>query len=123
MSPHQMVCHLGDSCRMLTGERTVRPVATPLPRPVMKWLALYLPMRWPQGIPTTPEVDQEIDGTRPSDFAADVAALEALLDEIVRRRRQSLGGQRHPMFGPMSEAAWLRWAYLHTDHHFRQFGV
>jgi hypothetical protein len=27
------------------------------------------------------------------------------------------------VFGRMSQAAWLRWAYLHMDHHLRQFGV
>src|SRR5262245_12583083 len=73
MSPHQMVCHLTDSCRMLTGERTTLPAATPLPRPVMRWIALYLPVRWRAGIPTTPELDQRAGGTPPADFAADVA--------------------------------------------------
>ena len=29
----------------------------------------------------------------------------------------------HPIFGPLSHAAWLRWAWLHTDHHLRQFGA
>ena len=29
----------------------------------------------------------------------------------------------HPVFGPMTRGAWLRWGYLHTDHHLRQFGV
>jgi len=29
----------------------------------------------------------------------------------------------HPIFGWMSEASWMRWAYLHTDHHLRQFGA
>jgi hypothetical protein len=35
----------------------------------------------------------------------------------------TLVGQAHPIFGPMSDAAWLRWGYLHMDHHLRQFGV
>jgi hypothetical protein len=26
------------------------------------------------------------------------------------------------MFGPMSERDWMRWGYLHADHHLRQFG-
>ena len=30
MSAHQMVCHLTDGCRMLTGERTPPAAATPL---------------------------------------------------------------------------------------------
>jgi len=28
----------------------------------------------------------------------------------------------HPIFGQMTRAEWLRWGYLHTDHHLRQFG-
>jgi hypothetical protein len=30
---------------------------------------------------------------------------------------------RHPIFGELTEREWMRWGYLHTDHHFRQFGV
>jgi hypothetical protein len=26
------------------------------------------------------------------------------------------------MFGPMTEKDWMRWGYLHADHHLRQFG-
>jgi len=29
----------------------------------------------------------------------------------------------HPIFGDMSEAEWMRWGYLHCDHHLRQFGA
>jgi hypothetical protein len=28
----------------------------------------------------------------------------------------------HPMFGEMTEKDWMRWGYLHADHHLRQFG-
>jgi len=28
-----------------------------------------------------------------------------------------------PIFGDMSEAEWMRWGYLHCDHHLRQFGA
>ena len=88
----------------------------------MKWIALYTPLRWPPGIPTRPEIDQEAGGTRPADFAADVAEVEPLLERIA-----AAGTRRswpaHPIFGRMSGSAWLRWAYLHTDHHLRQFGA
>jgi Protein of unknown function (DUF1569) len=124
MSAHQMVCHVSDCCRMLTGQRTVAEAPNRLlPRPVVRWIALYLPLRWPPGIHTTPELDQYGGGTRAVEFAADVAELAALLDEITTGPRRRLNGQRHPVFGRMSEADWLRWAYLHTDHHLRQFGV
>jgi hypothetical protein len=77
---------------------------------------------WPAGIPTSPEIDQEGGGTRPVDFTADVGQVEALL-ELVTAPTRSLGRQPHPTFGAMSEAAWLRWGYVHTDHHLRQFGA
>ena len=123
MSAHQMVCHLSDGYRLLTGERTTQLAATPLPRLMMRWIALYTPIRWPAGIPTTPELDQDAGGTRPADFDADVAELEKLLSEVATDRRGRLAGHLHPIFGRMSESAWLRWAYLHADHHLRQFGV
>jgi Protein of unknown function (DUF1569) len=124
MSAHQMVCHLSDCCRMATGERRVSDVTGPLQRTLIKWIALYLPMRWPPGIATVPEVDQEIGGTPPGDFAADVATLEALVQALSERAGSpEWPPPPHPMFGPMSQAAWMRWAYLHLDHHLRQFGA
>jgi hypothetical protein len=122
MSAHQMVCHLSDGYRIMTGERNTRLAATPLPRTVMKWIALYAPIPWPADIPTTPDLDQDCDGTRPADFDADVAKLEQLLGTFAADRRH-FGGRVHPLFGRMSESAWLRWAYLHADHHLRQFGL
>jgi hypothetical protein len=123
MSAHQMICHLCDACRILTEQRANAPVASPLPPAVMKWVALYLPLRWPSGIRTTPELDQEVGGTRPAEFSADLAHLEVLLNLIASDRRASFDGRVHPIFGPMSEKDWLRWAYVHTDHHLRQFGT
>ncbi len=29
----------------------------------------------------------------------------------------------HPVFGELSEWEWMRWGYLHADHHLRQFGT
>lgn len=123
MTAHQMVCHLSDGYRILTGERATHLVKPPLPRPVMKWFALYAPVRWPRGLPTTPDLDQRGGGSRPIDFAADVAVLAQLLDSFTGDRRRISAKAFHPLFGAMSEAAWLRWAYLHADHHFRQFGI
>jgi hypothetical protein len=120
MSAHQMICHVADALRMAMGERQVSAANTALHRTVIKWIALYLPARWPAGIPTRPEVDQERTGTRPAEFAVDVAAVEALLGRVAARRGE---WPTHPIFGPLSHRAWLRWAYLHTDHHLRQFGV
>ena len=123
MSAHQMVCHLSDGCRLVTGDRTTQLAASPMPRSLLRLIALYAPVRWPAGILTTADLDQDNGGTRPAEFAADVSKLERLLREITTDRRGRIAGQLHPLFGRMSESAWLRWAYLHADHHLRQFGV
>jgi hypothetical protein len=67
-------------------------------------------------------MDQEFGGTKPGDFAADLAELEALL-ETVTSPASDYEWPVHPIFGRMSQAAWLRWAYRHVDHHLRQFGL
>ena len=53
---------------------------------------------------TTPEIDQKLEGTRPGEFAADVAELEALV-ELVTAHGRNFDWQSHPIFGRMSEAA------------------
>jgi hypothetical protein len=122
MSAHQTVCHLSDSLRMAIGRRPVSDATSRLQRTLVKWIVLYLPLPWPAGILTRPELDQELGGTRPADFTADLAEL-AMLVEFVAAGRKRHDWQAHPIFGPMSDAAWLRWAYLHTDYHLRQFGA
>ena len=107
---------------MMTGVKPVSDATGRLPRTLVKWIALYLPLRWPAGILTRPEIDQQVSGTTPVDFATDVAELEALL-EFIRTREKGFDWPAHPIFGKMSEAAWLRWAYRHMDHHLRQFGA
>ena len=122
MSAHQMVCHLSDSILAVTGQKPVSDASGPLQRTVVKWIALYLPLRWPVGISTRPEIDQELGGTRPAEFAADMSQLEALL-ALMTAQPRSFEWKAHPIFGRMSDAAWLRWGYLHADHHLRQFGL
>lgn len=122
MSAHQMVCHLHDSFLAVTGRRSISPATGLFQRTFLKWLALYAPLRWPPGVRTRPEVDQEIGGTPPGDFARDVADLRMMLD-IITTQPGCFDGQAHPIFGRMSHRDWMRWAYLHMDHHLHQFGA
>ena len=122
MTPHQMICHCADACRMAHGDVSPEPVGSAATRTVIKWIALYAPMRWPSGIQTVPEFDQRTAGTPPLEFDADVATLETLLGRI-GPRHDGAPWPRHPIFGRMSQRAWLRWAWLHMDHHLRQFGA
>lgn len=122
MTAPQMICHLCDSSRMAIGRRPALPTGGRLHRTALKYLALYAPLRWRGGIETSRELDQECDGTRPADFADDVRNLRALVGEMTAPTAD-LDGRVHPIFGPLSRAEWLRWGYLHMDHHLRQFGV
>ncbi|HEX3558058.1 MAG TPA: DUF1569 domain-containing protein [Pyrinomonadaceae bacterium] len=122
MTPHQAVCHLSDSFRSATGEMHVEFAGTLLHRTLLKWFALRVPLQWPTGVRTRPEVDQEKGGTRPVEFVRDVQDLEKLVERFTRAGRD-FRWNVHPLFGNMAEAEWLRWGYLHMDHHLRQFGV
>jgi len=122
MTPHQAVCHLSDSFRSVTDETRVEFSGSLLTRTLVKWFALRVPLKWPKGVKTRPEVDQEKGGTRPVEFARDVAELESLVEDFTRAGRD-FRGNTHPLFGEMGEGDWMRWAYLHADHHLRQFGV
>jgi hypothetical protein len=122
MSAHQMICHLADASRMAIGLKAVRPTGRLIHRTIVKPIALYVPVTWRTGILTNPEIDQECDGAKPVDFPADVKELESLV-EVIASQPERLDRRVHPVFGRMSRAAWLRWAYLHMDHHLRQFGA
>ena len=121
MSAHQMVCHLADSMRVALNQKTTSTATGPLQRTLVKWIALYAPVPWPAGIQTLPETDQEAGGTRPLNFGSDMENLESLLRIITDEQMPAC--PTDPIFGPMSRPAWLRWAYLHADHHLRQFGA
>jgi len=122
MTAPQMMCHLSDSFRMAMGHKPVSHATGRLQRTIVKWIALYAPLPWPAGLLTRPEIDQERGGTKPADFAADVAQLEALVALVTAPERR-FDWQSHPVFGTMSGADWLRWGYVHMDHHLRQFGA
>ena len=123
MTAPQMVCHLIDSTCMALGEKPVQPTSTRRQRTLMKWIALYGPLRWPPGIESSRELDQCAGaGTRPAAFTDDVAELVRLTERFTRRDSRAALPE-HPIFGRLSGRAWLRWGYLHMDHHLRQFGL
>jgi hypothetical protein len=121
MSSHQMICHLADGYRMALGRKSVAESGRAFHRTVLKPVVLYGPLRWPAGVPTSPELDQRHGGSTPGEFAGDVAELERLLAALCSRPAD-VAWPPHPVFCPMSRAQWLRWGYLHADHHLRQFG-
>ena len=120
MSVHQMVCHLDDSYEVACGNRTVSPATSLIQRTIVKWFALNTPMQWPRGVPTRPEIEQGKGGSIPGDFRQDLASLLAAFARFCDDSPNP--PIRHPIFGNMTAANWMRWGYLHADHHLRQFG-
>lgn len=121
MSAHQMICHLTDSFYACLGDRPVEDKSTPFTRTFLRLVAVTVPMPWPKGVATMPEVDQEREGTPPAEFEADLGRLQTAMDAFVERMDPD--SLKHPIFHKMSAAQWGRWAYRHVDHHLRQFGL
>lgn len=120
MSVHQMICHLRDSYGVALGAKKVAMVAIPIPREVMKRVALQVPIQWRKGFTSAPEVAQDVGGTRPVEFESDRAGLIVALEQFCGRLQEPC--PPHPFFGDMTVDDWRRWGYLHADHHLRQFG-
>jgi hypothetical protein len=118
MNVHQMVCHLSDGFRMATGERPPKSIDNIFTRTFVRYVALHSPLKWPQGVRTLPEVDQEIGGTKPSDWIIDHTELLRQMDTFTPKE-----GSPHPIFGPLSTSEWNVWGFRHVDHHLRQFGA
>ena len=120
MSSHQMICHLSDSLRAALGEKYISPSTSLLKRVILKRLALWVPISWPHGFKTRPEMDQQQGGTTPLEFSSDLEEFRILF-----KRFCTLEGEfaSHAMFGQMSKTERMRYAYLHIDHQLRQFGV
>lgn len=120
MNVNQMVCHLDDSYKIALGEKKASPATNLILRTLVKRVALQAPIRWAKGFPTRPEVEQGKGGTTPIDFRQDLASLLSTLDRFCDGLPNPC--VRHPMFAEMTARDWMRWGYLHADHHLRQFG-
>jgi hypothetical protein len=120
MSVHQMICHLDDSYKLALGEKTASPATGLVQRSLLKWLALDVPVTWAKGFPTRPEMEQGNGGSPPIEFRQDLNSLLSTFGRFC----DALPTPRvpHPIFGPMTTKNWMRWGYLHADHHLRQFG-
>lgn len=121
LTPHEMLCHLGDSFLAVLGNRHASSAKNGwLLRTAMKWFALHTSLPWPQGVPTRPEVDPKRAGTKPLEFERD---RKHVVDLIRRVAATDTHFGTHPGFGEMRRDEWLLWGYGHVDHHLRQFGL
>ena len=119
MTSHQMLCHLADSYSGVMGERKISLQKLPIPRLFLRWLTLNAP--WPKNAPTRPEVNQLLSRTPPTEFEADRLKLLEAIDRFCAANDSAR--TPHPILGNLSHKDWMRWGFLHADHHLRQFGV
>ena len=120
MSPHQAVCHLNDWFKGVLGDRPIPGKEPGVGIKLLRFLAFTSPIPWLRGFPTSPMTDQEKNGTRPTDFAADVAELDGLMVRFAGTGGAGL--LPHNRWGHMSRGMWGRYGYRHVHHHLRQFG-
>jgi hypothetical protein len=120
MSVGGMVCHVDDSYQVVMGERPFSCGKLAIPQGMAKFFALHSPMHWPRNLKTGDSVRQGAGGTPPAEFARDRARL---LETLGRFCESATLIEVHPFFGNMTTADWMRWGYLHADHHLRQFGA
>jgi Protein of unknown function (DUF1569) len=118
----EMISHLNDALRVCMGDKPAASISNGFTRSVLKWAALWFPTHWPHGVRTFPELDPRLQGTPPKDIADDLSDLRALLARFTTHP-EIVTLHLHPVFGPMAEKEWMRWGYLHIDHHLRQFGA
>ena len=116
MSADQMVWHVNGGLSMALGQMNIPPQKTPLPRPLMRLVALRLP--WPKGLPTMPMF--VASGTY--DFDSERARCFQLIEQMSAKALDE-DWPRHPLLGPVSgrDASLLQ--AKHLDHHLKQFGV
>jgi hypothetical protein len=120
MTPHEMLCHLGDAFAGALGELPMAPKHTWMSRTIIKYVVLHTNFAMPKGAKAPPEVDQLIGGTKPTEFERDRERVILLLRRFVAPDAQCVS---HPFFGPLTRDEWMILGYRHTDHHLRQFAL
>lgn len=118
MTATQMVRHLNHAYDVALGERTIEPIKG-APPALVKWVALRSGLRWPKNLPTAPDLLRALDEAESNAFEGWIKTATEKMEAVASGRRYQ---REHPMFGPMSASDWMRWGYLHADHHLRQFG-
>ena len=121
LTPAGAMCHLAKAYEVASGIGTVNERTGLLQRSAFRYAALHLPVRWARGYPTLPELVEGAPGVQPLEFAHDHARLLGAFDRFLASDTEA--GRAHPILGPLTGWEWMRWGYLHADHHLRQFGL
>ncbi len=118
MTVNQMICHVREAYLYALADAPVDPIPLPYPPKVVKEFALKVPTPWPHSTTTIPQLKLDAPGMICTTFDHDRETLLAALDSFCALTKHT---RDHPFFGSMQHADWMRWGYLHADHHLRQF--
>ena len=118
MTVNQMVCHVRQAFVYALADTPVDFIPLPYPPEVVKQFALKPPTPWPHSTRTIPPLELDAPGMVCTTFEQDRETLLASFDSFCALTDHT---RDHPFFGSMQHADWMRWGYLHADHHLRQF--
>jgi hypothetical protein len=118
MNVNQMVCHVRQAFILALEDTPVKFIKGPLPPRALKFAALRIPKQWPHSTPTPRLLRPDAPGMICTTFEQDRAGLLVALDSFCALTNHT---RDHPFFRSMQHADWMRWGYLHADHHLRQF--
>ena len=120
MKAQQMALHVGDAAAAVLKQRAFSAKPRAGPAGLRRFVLLVLLPRMPRGIKAG--ADPAAAVVDPAAFTNDLERTVALLQQLANAAPDALV-DRHPILGPMTRVQWMRWAFLHTDHHLRQFGL
>ena len=121
MTVNTMLCHTADYFRMMYGDIPTKRRHSYLYQNFMKWWVFRLE-RLPRSMPTVLEIDpKQGNGTPATHFENDKFLLKKILLGFAISREHDL--VPHPRFGKLTKLEFGQFAFLHMDHHLRQFGV
>jgi hypothetical protein len=120
MNAQQMALHVGDASAAVLRQRPFSAHPRGGPAGLRRFVLLNILPRMPRGIRSGADPAGAV--VEPAAFAKDLDRAVLLLQQLATAPPGALV-ERHPILGPMTRAQWMRWAFLHTDHHLRQFGL
>jgi hypothetical protein len=118
MTVDQMICHVREAYVYALADTPVDFIPLRWPPKTIKYAALNLPMPWPHSTATIPQLKLNAPGMATTTFEQDLATLLTSFDTFCALTNHT---RDHPFFTSMEHADWMRWGYLHADHHLRQF--
>ncbi|MEL6820835.1 MAG: DUF1569 domain-containing protein [Calditrichota bacterium] len=124
MTKEQVICHMADQLRLISGEIEASFEGNMLTRTLLKGMVLLGVPAPPEKISTYESLDYTKDGgTPPTTMEADIGILKRLIGEFVDGGSRYEPPKSHSIFGPMTRGQWGRMVYIHMDHHLKQFNV